>query len=141
MSAINFHISQTDWIKYIKTMSANVKISRVCPKVIPIKMFFKTWHGSNPTSYAFSCYLRVFRDYFRFRFLLLRGFIWRVSSELNSYSHLLHWSEDITPKHLYTALFSLFLNCYLSCLLQTFFLFLLGCSSNTCSTVSASLCI
>ncbi len=39
MSAINYHISQTDWIKYTKTMSASVKISRVCAKVIPIQMF------------------------------------------------------------------------------------------------------
>ncbi len=40
MSAINYHISQTDWIKYTKTMSASVKISRVCAKVIHIQMFF-----------------------------------------------------------------------------------------------------
>ncbi len=74
MSAINYHISQTDWIKYTKTMSASVKISRVCAKVIPIQMFFRTWHGSNPTSNAFSCYLRVFRGYFRFLFFFFVGF-------------------------------------------------------------------
>ncbi len=124
----------------LKTMYASVKISHVCAKGIPIKKNIRTWNGSNPTSNAFSCHV-CYPQYFRFRFRLLPGFFWRVSSELNSYCHLLHWSEDITPKHLYTALFSLFLNCYLSCLLQTFFLFILGCSSNTCSTVSASLCI
>ncbi len=40
MSAINYHISQTDWIKYTKTMSASVKICRVCAKVIHIQNFF-----------------------------------------------------------------------------------------------------
>ncbi len=39
VSAINYQISQTDWIKYSKTMSVSVKISRVCAKFIPIKMF------------------------------------------------------------------------------------------------------
>ncbi len=42
MSATNYHISQTDLIKYIKTISASVKISRVCAKVIPIQMLFRT---------------------------------------------------------------------------------------------------
>ncbi len=46
MSAINYHISQTDWIKYINIY--------ICAKVIPIKKNSRTWHGSNPTSKAFS---------------------------------------------------------------------------------------
>ncbi len=44
MSAINYHISQTDWIKYIY----------ICAKVIPIKKNSRRCHGSNPTSKAFS---------------------------------------------------------------------------------------
>ncbi len=46
MSAINYHISQTDWIKYIYIY--------ICAKVIPIKKISRRCHGSNPTSKAFS---------------------------------------------------------------------------------------
>ncbi len=48
MSAINYHISQMDWIKYIYIYIY------ICAKVIPIKKKSRRCHGSNPTSKAFS---------------------------------------------------------------------------------------
>ncbi len=77
-------------------MSASVKISRVCAKVIPIKMFLG--HGMDQIQRAtLSLAICVFSAADSFlvsssSWVFLEGF------ELNSYCHLLHWSEDITPK-------------------------------------------
>ncbi len=73
MSAINYHISQTDWIKYTKTMSASVKISRVCAKVIPIKMFFRTWHFQRATLSLAICVFSAVTFVFIFFFVGFSG--------------------------------------------------------------------